>query len=237
MALYDQLSGWDSSNDFYHAMVMDAPSVLDVGCGTGRQLLRARVDGHMGRLVGLDPDTASLERARSLADIESIGIEWVQARAAEAAWHEEFDLAIMMSHAFQCLVTDEALRASLAAIHASLVPGGHFVFETRNPAVRAWDRWTPDNGFDITDTAGRDLRIFYRVESVVGDVVTFDDAIAARNGDVLRVDRGSLRFLDTDGLDDRLAEAGFEVEHRYGNWDRSPLTPTSPEIITIARRR
>jgi hypothetical protein len=102
--------------------------------------------------------------------------------------------------------------------------------------VRAWERWTPDNGFDITDAAGRDLHIFYRVESIVGDVVTFDDAIAARGGDILRVDRGSLRFLDSGGLDDRLADAGFEIEHRYGDWDRSALTGTSPEIITVARR-
>lgn len=236
MALYDQLSGWDDSNEFYHALVMDAGSVLDVGCGTGRQLLRARAKGHTGRLVGLDPDTASLQRARSLTDTESLGTEWVQAAASDAPWDEEFDLAIMMSHAFQCLVTDEELRASLAAIHTSLRPGGRFVFETRNPVVRAWERWTPDNGFDITDAAGRDLHIFYRVESIVGDVVTFDDAIAARGDDVLRVDRGSLRFLDSGGLDDRLADAGFEIEHRYGDWDRSVLTATSPEIITIARR-
>ena len=236
MALYDQLSGWDSSNDFYHAYVMNAPTVLDVGCGTGRQLLRARADGHTGRLVGLDPDTASLERARSLTDAEPFGIEWVQATAARAAWDQEFDLAIMMSHAFQCLVTDEELRGSLTAIHASLRPGGRLVFETRNPAVRAWEHWTPGNGFDITDEAGRDLHIFYRVESVVGEVVTFDDAIAARGGDVLRVDRGNLRFLDAGGLDDRLTKAGFEVEHRYGDWDRNAFTSTSPEIITIARR-
>jgi SAM-dependent methyltransferase len=236
MALYDQLSGWDSSNDFYHALVMGASSVLDVGCGTGRQLHRARDDGHTGRLVGLDPDTASLQRARSFTDTEPFGIEWVQATAAESAWDEEFDLAIMMSHAFQCLVTDEELHASLAAIHASLRPDGRLVFETRNPAVREWERWTPENGFDITDAAGRDLHIFYRIESVVGDVVTFDDAIAARGGDVLRVDRGILRFLDVEGLDDRLDEAGFEVEHRYGGWDRGALTASSPEIITIARR-
>jgi hypothetical protein len=101
-----------------------------------------------------------------------------------------------------------------AAIRESLRPGGHFAFETRNPAVRAWERWNPDNGFDITDAAGRDLHIFYRVESVVGDVVTFDDAIRRAMGTFFESTAAACGFSTPEGLDDRLVEAGFEIEHR-----------------------
>ncbi|MFD5189645.1 methyltransferase domain-containing protein [Streptomyces sp. NPDC058357] len=59
----------------------------------------------------------------------------------------------------------------------------------------------------------------------------------AADGTVLRIDRTSLRFLDTVTLDRFLAESGFEVDARYGDWHRGPVTPTSREIITIARRR
>jgi hypothetical protein len=52
------------------------------------------------------------------------------------AWDREFDLAVMMSHAFQFLVTDDELRASPAAISRALADGGLFVFEMRNPLVR-----------------------------------------------------------------------------------------------------
>jgi SAM-dependent methyltransferase len=63
-ALYDLLNPWGPSDDFYLSYVMDAPSVLDVGCGTGTLLHRARECGHTGRLCGLDPDVAALDRAR-----------------------------------------------------------------------------------------------------------------------------------------------------------------------------
>ena len=57
-ALYDVLNPWDPatwpSDAFYHGLVMAAGSVLDVGCGTGLMLHRARDLGHDGRLVGLD---------------------------------------------------------------------------------------------------------------------------------------------------------------------------------------
>jgi len=32
-----------------------------------------------------------------------------------------------------------------------------------------------------------------------------------------------------------LTEAGLVIEAQFGDWDRSPLTELSPEIITIAR--
>src|SRR5690606_25694322 len=52
--LYDVLNPWGPGDAFYFDLVMDAPTVLDVGCGTGAILKRARAEGHTGRLVGLD---------------------------------------------------------------------------------------------------------------------------------------------------------------------------------------
>jgi len=45
-----------------------------------------------------------------------------------------------------------------------------------------------------------------------------------------------LRFLDVDVLATFLAGAGLAVEEQFGDFDRQPLTETSPEIITVARR-
>jgi hypothetical protein len=34
----------------------------------------------------------------------------------------------------------------------------------------------------------------------------------------------------------KLEQAGFIVEAQFGDWDRSPVSADSPEIITLARR-
>lgn len=234
-ALYDLLNPWDPGHSpadrFYHELVMAADSVLDVGCGTGAMLACARDHGHRGRLAGLDPDRAALGRAR-----HRDGIEWVEGTAADARWKACFDLATMTGHAFQCLTTDHDLRASLAAIHAALRGGGRFAFETRHPQARAWQDWNPSNGSDITDAAGRALRVWHQVETVTGDVVTFTETTARPDGTVLRVDRTSLRFPGTRTLSTFLADAGFQIEAQYGDWHRGPITPASREIITIARK-
>jgi len=67
--LYDVLNPWGAGEAFYLDLVMGADSVLDVGCGTGAILKRARAEGHRGRLVGLDPDLSMLEVARERGDI------------------------------------------------------------------------------------------------------------------------------------------------------------------------
>jgi len=51
------------------------------------------------------------------------------------------------------------------------------------------------------------------------------------------VSHSTLRFLDAHALSDFLANAGLAIEKQFGDWARQPLTATSPEIITVARRR
>jgi hypothetical protein len=146
------------------------------------------------------------------------------------------DLATMTGHAFQCLVGDEELRASLTAIRAALREGGRFAFETRHPQARAWEDWNPSNASEVVDLAGRRLRVWHQVEEVAGDVVTFTEATGDPDGTVLRVDRASLRFLGVPALRAFLAGAGLAIEAQYGDWHRGPVTDASREIITIARR-
>ncbi|WP_203660974.1 class I SAM-dependent methyltransferase [Actinocatenispora rupis] len=234
-ALYDVTNPWDpdryASDRFYHDLVMAADSVLDVGCGTGGMLRLARESGHAGRLTGIDPYVAALDRARRRTDVE-----WCVGTAADAAWDGVFELATMTSHAFQFLVGDAELRASLAAVRGSLLPGGRFAFETRHPQARAWLDWNPSRAEDLVDARRRPLRSWYEVESVAGDVVTFTGTTAERDGTVLRVDRTRLRFLSEPALDAYLVAAGFTVDARYGDWGGGPVTAASTEIVTVARR-
>lgn len=132
---------------FYLPYVMSASSVLDVGCGTGELLHRAREAGHPGRLCGLDPAEAMLAEARR----RNPDVEWVLGEPETTCLHSEFELVVMTGHAFQVFVEDQQLRSALAAIRAALTPGGRFAFETRNPAARAWERWVPENEEELPD--------------------------------------------------------------------------------------
>ena len=218
---------------FYLPLVLSARAVLDGGCGTGALLRLAREVGHPGRLCGLDPARGMLNQARRRPDIE-----WVHGDLTTVGWEREFDLVVMTGHAFQELVEDDEIRAALAAIRSALTEGGRFAFETRNPRDRAWERWATEYSGEVTDATGALVRCEYRVETPVeGSVVRSVSTFTSPGWDRPEVSRGALRFLDAETLSAFLAGAGLAIEEQFGDWGRQPLTDTSPEIITIARKR
>ena len=110
---------------------MSANVVLDVGCGTGALLHRARESGHAGRLCGLDPAFGMLEQARRRNDIE-----WIRGDLGSVAWEREFDLVVMTGHAFQVFVEDDELRRSLAA---SVPPSPVAAASRSRPVTRSFE--------------------------------------------------------------------------------------------------
>jgi SAM-dependent methyltransferase len=228
--LYDLINTWDFSDDFYLDLVMSASSVLDLGCGTGTILKRARAAGHAGHLRGLDPAAAMLAQARVRTDIE-----WLLGDMSTVDWTAEFDLVIMTAHAFQELLTDDDIRVTLSGVRRALKPGGRFAFETRNPLVRAWDGWHSGGGFEITSSQGVPIHIEHAVHSEDDRIVVhLSETYTSELWPEPQVCTGEMRFISAARLAELLDESGFAIAAQFGNWDGSVLTDTSPETITIA---
>jgi O-methyltransferase involved in polyketide biosynthesis len=134
----------------------------------------------------------------------------------------------MTGHAFQVLLTDDAIRAALANVRRHLAPGGRLAFETRNPAARAWERWTPPES--RTTAGGYD--VWHEVTAVDGELVTF--VATFRSAAATLSSTSTLRFAGLDRLRALLAEAGLRVDEEYGSWDRSPIGPESPELVLVS---
>ena len=230
--LYDAFCEGRRDFDFYLPLVLSAETVLDVGCGTGELLRLARESGHKGRLCGLDPAQAMLQQARRRKDVE-----WVRGHLGTIHWHQEFDLIVMTGHAFQVLTEDAELRGALAAVKTALTEKGRFVFETRNPLVEGWEEWVPANAVTIKHR-GTHVRMEHEFDKPVeGELVSFTAKFSSPSWQKPILSRSTLRFLSAEKLASFLDEAGLKVEVQYGDWDRSPLRETSPEIITVAKRR
>jgi SAM-dependent methyltransferase len=235
VAVYETVNEYDlgTQPDFCRelAIEIDATTIVDVGCGTG---LITRELARLGyRMIGVDPAPAMLEiaRRRPFAD----RVRWLNGDASLVG-DAGADLAIMTGHVAQFFLTDEAWHANLVALHRALQPGGVLAFESRNPEARAWERWTRDVVRSVDDPeAGRiDTKtVFLGIDH---DVVWFkNDYFFAATGELV-VSSAKLRFRTHAELSRTLTDAGFTVEHVYGDWGRQPLGPHSPELIFVARR-
>ncbi len=230
--LYDALCPREERRDldYYLPLVLASEAVLDVGCGTGTLLREARERGHTGRLVGLDPAPAMLERANRRHDIE-----WTLGDLSSAAWDHEFDLVVMTGHAFQTLVADTEIRQTLAGVQRALTRHGRFAFETRNPRARAWELWHSTYGREIRGGDGATVLVATEVvRPFDGRVVSFKHTFTGVGLIMPLVSETTLRFVDAEELISYLAEVGLVVQEFYGDWDRRPFTDADPEIIVIA---
>jgi hypothetical protein len=145
-----------------------------------------------------------------------------------------FDLIVMTGHVFQLLLDDDAVRAALGALRCHLAPGGQLAFETRNPRVREWQYWSPAETQERVETADGAADVHYDISSVTGELVTYETCIRFPDGEQITVP-DTLRFMAQAEVAGFLAGAGLTDVTWYGDWDRSPAGPDSPEIIAVAR--
>jgi SAM-dependent methyltransferase len=140
-AIYDVLEPARIDLDAYLDIAgqFDAKRVLDIGCGTG--VFALLLAGRGIEVVGVDPAQASLDVARAKPGSERV--HWICGDATTLP-PLQVDLVTMTANAAQQIADPDAWRQTLTGAREALRPGGFLVFETRNPAARAWEAWKPE---------------------------------------------------------------------------------------------
>ena len=232
-AAYGDLNTDDGDYRFYAelALELQATRVLDLGCGTGT--LTRLLTSHGRSAVGIDPDPDMLRAAVEKSDGEPVDWRLGFSDRADAA---SADLAVMSGHVAQVFRDDAAWAAALHDLHRALVPGGTLAFESRNPAARAWERWTRQATLRTLDTEEGRVEFWHETAWVSLPLVAYDTFTRNLDTRVETADRDVLAFREPSSLRRSLEATGFTVLREYGDWQRRPPTPESPEIIIVARR-
>jgi SAM-dependent methyltransferase len=227
-AAYDELNPDDRDHRFYLGLAAElgVTSALDLGCGTG---VLARALAARGiSVIGIDPDPEMLRVA-----VRGAGADRVDWRLgySDVAGTASAGLAVMSGHVAQVFLDDAAWERVLHDLHGALVPGGTLAFESRDPAARAWDRWTRA---DTLRTTGP-FEFWHETVDVRLPLVTYDTfTLDPRTGERTST-RDVLAFRDEQTLRRSLQAAGFQLLFLYGDWDRRPPSVNTPELIVGAR--
>lgn len=231
--VYDATCPWSRDDDFFVSVLGEAGAalrVLDLGCGTGRLAIGLAAVGHA--VTGLDPAPASLDAARGRAGAEHV--TWIEGTSSVLPT-AAFDATVMTSHVAQFFVTDTEWSTVLRDLQRALAVGGRLVFDARDPADRAWERWPTEWNRTVTLPRGRWVQQSIEVTDVVDDVVTHAIHYRFDSGEEL-VSTATLRFRSADELRTSLAAAGFTVEHIFGGWQRQPEGAGDGEFLVVSRK-
>jgi SAM-dependent methyltransferase len=249
--LYDHVPLYKNRRDaaFYVDLCRAAKGeVLELGCGTGRILIRAAQAGCT--ITGLDQSGFMLERCRSkmrsLASEVHRRVTLVEADMTNFSLGHTFALATVPFRPLQHLVSVEEQLGLLDCVRRHLMPGGKLALDVFHPDLKRLA--SPATPEEIEDTAehtladGRRLRRTFRLTAkrIAGQI---NDAeliyyLQDQSGSTTRIVHAfPLRYFFRFELEHLLARAGFEIAEFFGDFDRSPFTDSSPEMIVIAARK
>ncbi|MDR5778898.1 class I SAM-dependent methyltransferase [Caballeronia sp. LZ065] len=239
VALYDLLNPFAADTAFYLSLADGAAHVVDLGCGTG--LLACELARRGVRVTGIDPSPAMLRVAR--ARPEGDRVTWIEGDSGALPFvGAPADLLVMTGHVVQVLLDDAALQAARRALR----PGGRIAFESRHPAARAWEDWTPERSMKRIEAPGGGKVDVWQERHAQPDPATTGRVaftthyrFVSKPGGTEAVEtlsaESELCFWTADALTDLLKRAGFAHIDWYGDWMRAPLDETSRELIAVAR--
>lgn len=231
-AIYDEDNPDGADHDFYRALAreLDAKTIVDLGCGTG--ILTVTLAGAGRKVIGIDPATAMLDVAK---EREGGGtVQWAEGDSSRIEPNSA-DLVIMTGNVAMHIL-GQAWKQTLSDIAQGLKPGGVLAFETRNPEVRAWEKWN-ETGRERMTSAGVLHEMTTVSEPDSSGVVTMVETKRFEDtGDVLELE-SHLQFRSLEVIRQDLEDAGLILDSAYSSWNRAEFVggADQPLMVVLAR--
>lgn len=230
VAVYDAFEAPRNDLDLYTVIAAElhATSVVDLGCGTG--VLARRLARNGIRVVGIDPAEASLARATEASNAKSLEIEWLHGTSARIPTGDA-DLITMTGNVAQVFLGLDELEAVFDDCARGLRPGGHLVFETRDPAARAWEEWSQQPPRTLNVEGIGEVTVTSNVGQVDLPFVSFTHLYRFQETYGSIGSRSRLRFHSQREVTSALTTVGFTVDEIRDAPDRP-----GREWVFIARK-
>jgi SAM-dependent methyltransferase len=134
----------------------DVKEILDIGCGTGRNLIPLARQGYT--LTGLDNSAGMIDECTRRLGKHNLSATIVQVDIEKLDYQDAFDALLCMNSGLDYLLTTERIVQALRLFRRALRPAGILVLDSWN-FLAQWERF----GRTYSDVRGNDrIRIEYQ---------------------------------------------------------------------------
>lgn len=219
----------------------DSPSVLELGCGTGRVTLPLAEAA--GTVLGLDNSEAMIAVCRRKLRAQSLGPPQVEIALGDIttlSLSRTFDFILAPFRVIQNLATDLEVEGLFSGIRTHLAPGGRCILNVFNPK---WDRetmvrnWVSDEerlAWEVED-GDTQVRCYDRRKRLQEEpLVVFPELVYRRFQDGKQVGEAVLRIAMRcyypQELIDLVEGNGFKVTGKWGGY-AGEVYGDGPELV------
>lgn len=228
--------GSSDETEFYASWTPSGGSILELACGTGRLAIPLAERGYT--VTGLDTSEAMLAAARSKADASSVCLTLILGDMRDFAFDMPFDLVFLPNNSLGHLHALSGIRACFASVLRHLPPPGRFIVDMFSPSLPLLLR-EPGRHYPLFEHTRADGKTV-----TVSETVSYDAATQIlhalwhyqTDGEPADVRPLDLRLFFPQELDALLTLSGFQIEAKYGGFDRVPFSSTSRHQVIVCRK-
>lgn len=215
--------------------------IIDIACGTGRVTIPLAKNGY--NLVGVDINEGMLAHAKKKAANLNLQIRWIEQDCTQLDLCIKSNLVYSVGNSFQHFLTNESQDGLLTSINKSLEVEGLFIFNTRFPSVEEllqpsteeyWKSYTDNETLNTVD-----LFTISEYDSLK-QIQHYTTIRKYKNnaGEIIKEKRTNitLRYVFPQEMERLLFAFGFEILHLYSDWNETPITNDSYEMIYVCRK-
>ncbi|MBU9711904.1 class I SAM-dependent methyltransferase [Evansella tamaricis] len=244
---YDDPVLYDKENEFY---IPELPfllkwaskkkgTIIDLACGTGRVTIPMSQNGYT--LIGVDIHKGMLKEAKNKSTNLDLPIEWIEQDGTQLNLNVKSSFIYSVGNSFQHFLTNEAQDQFLSSVNNHLEHDGVFIFGTRFPSVEEllqpskeeyWKTYTDSDALTVDVYTISDYDSLTQIQHYT-TIRKYRNADGKVNEKRTHI---NLRYVFPKEMERILSINGFEVLHLYSNWEESPITQNSTEMVYVCKK-
>ncbi|MFD2445434.1 class I SAM-dependent methyltransferase [Bacillus sp. CGMCC 1.16607] len=210
--------------------------IIELACGTGRLTIPMARRGYS--MIGVDIHEGMLQRAKTKAEDEKLNIKFFQQDCSKLDVPSKASLIFMTGNSFQHFLTNDVQNQLFESIKRHLVPGGYFIFDTRNPLLSELaivdeyeTRYKDKNNYEVIEQHREIYEATTQIQHCYTNRQIFDGNVLVKT----EQDRILLRYTYPLELERLLQQHSFELVECYGDWNKNNYAANSVQMVIICR--
>lgn len=235
--IYDGVNTHDSDLPFYAGRLQEKKSgkILELCCGTGRLTLPLAEQGF--NITGVDISKTMLDRAKNKTAETNLDITFIEADIRYLTLPDTYDAIFIPFNSIHHLYKTEDLFLAFNAVKAHLKPDGYFLLDCFNPDIQ----YIVENenktivAAEYTTEDGRQVVVKQTMHYENDTQINRIKWHYTINGKFDSTQPLDMRMYYPRELDAYLKISGFEILHKFGDFNEDEFNAQSSKQIFVCK--
>jgi SAM-dependent methyltransferase len=235
---YDALNEFVTDVPFYLQMIEKfGEPIIELACGTGRITIPIAEKGF--EIVGIDISEGMINEAKEKSTKAKLDIRFIESDIRDFELNRKFSLIVLPFNSICHLHDFESISSCFNCVKKHLTTDGRFIIDVFKPDLKFLlrdDNTRFEKAVYKNPYANNNVKLMESFHYSEVDQISRFKWYFQNEGDEIVQDLNMRMFFPQE-LDNYLRFSGFEIEDKFGNYNKSSFTSRSDKQLIVCKMR